>query len=167
MLIDDAEPMARTSESEEDRQPDLTGTARHLNSGAIHLLRGLRAVDREAGLTPARLSALSVIVFGGPCTLGRLAAAEGVASPTMTRIVDGLCELGLARREPHPDNARMALISATTEGETLMRAAVERRFKRIVAAMSALPETDRILLQEAAPALHRLAHVLRGWDPPA
>ena len=66
---------------------------------------GLRVVDREAGLTPARLSALSVLVFGGPCTLGRLARTEDVAGPTMTRIVDGL-ELGLARREPHPDNAR-------------------------------------------------------------
>jgi len=58
--------------------------ARSINSGAIHLLRGMREVDRQAGLTPARLSALSVVVFGGPRTLGRLAEIEGVAGPTMT-----------------------------------------------------------------------------------
>ena len=39
-------------------EADLEATARALNSGAIHLLRSLAAVDRLAGLTPARLSAL-------------------------------------------------------------------------------------------------------------
>src|SRR6478752_7380496 len=67
------------------------------------------ASDRGAGLTPARLSALSVLVFGGPCSLGRLAKAEDVAGPTMTRIVDGLVDLGLAERKPHPDGANMVL----------------------------------------------------------
>ena len=61
------------------RKSRLDGPASDLNSAAIHLLRGLRATDRAAGLTPARLSALSVIVFGGPCPLGRLARAEDVA----------------------------------------------------------------------------------------
>jgi hypothetical protein len=77
-----------------------------LNSGAIQLLRGMRAVDRESGLTPARLSALSVLVFGGPRGLGALARAEGVAGPTMTRIVDGLVAAGLAERRPHPADGR-------------------------------------------------------------
>jgi DNA-binding MarR family transcriptional regulator len=113
---------------------DLTPTARDLNSGAIHLLRGMRTVDRESGLTPARLSALSVLVFGGPATLGRLAQAEEVAGPTMTRIVDGLVDLGLARRAPHPDNARMSIVSATPEGETLMQAGAQRRFDEIIRA---------------------------------
>jgi len=45
-----------------------------LNSGAIHLLRSLAAIDKLAGLTPARLSALSVLVFAGPRSLGALAA---------------------------------------------------------------------------------------------
>ena len=48
----------------------LADTASELNSAAVHLLRALRATDRAAGLTPARLSALSVLVFGGPCPLG-------------------------------------------------------------------------------------------------
>jgi DNA-binding MarR family transcriptional regulator len=140
---------------------DALQVAHDLNSGAIHLLRGLRIVDCGAGLTPARLSALSVLVFGGPCALGRLARTEDVAGPTMTRIVDGLCALGLARREPHPDNARMTLVSATQEGEALMRTAQMRRLEEIAAAMDRLPDADRDLLAAAAPVLRRLAALVR------
>src|ERR1022692_5105488 len=88
-----------------------------LNSGAIHLLRGLGAVDREAGRTPARLSALSVLVFGAPCTLGELAAAEGVAGPTMTRIVDGLAQAGLAERRAHPRDGRGGALAGAGRGQ--------------------------------------------------
>jgi DNA-binding MarR family transcriptional regulator len=132
-------------------------TAAALNSGAIHLLRGLRAADRDSGLTPARLSALSVLVFGGPTTLGRLARVEDVAGPTMTRIVDGLCALGLARREPHPDSARSVRISATEQGEAIMRRAAQRRIEVITAALQALPASERERLRVAAPALAPLA----------
>ena len=139
----------------------LAGTASDLNSAAIHLLRGLRATDRAAGLTPARLSALSVLVFGGPSPLGRLARTEDVAGPTMTRIVDGLCELGLAERRPHPDGGRLVLVAATAEGERVMRAARQARVDTIVAALRTLPAEDRAAITAAAPALLRLANAIR------
>jgi DNA-binding MarR family transcriptional regulator len=145
----------------------LAGTASDLNSAAIHLLRGLRATDRSAGLTPARLSALSVLVFGGPCTLGRLARAEDVAGPTMTRIVDGLCGLGLAERRPHPDGGRMVLVAPTAAGERVMRAAQQARVDAIVAALRALPADDRAAIVAAAPALRRLATTVPTTDPDA
>ena len=140
----------------------LAGTASELNSAAIHLLRGLRAIDRAAGLTPARLSALSVLVFGGPCPLGRLARTEDVAGPTMTRIVDGLCELGLAERRPHPDGGRLVLVAATAEGERVMRAAQQARIDTIVAALRALPAEDRAAIVAASPTLLRLADAVRA-----
>ena len=61
--------------------------ADRLHSAAIHLLRRVRQQDVATGEGPARLSALSVLVFGGPKTLGELAAAEQVKPPTMSRIV--------------------------------------------------------------------------------
>ncbi len=143
---------------------DLQNAARDLNSGAIHLLRGMRNVDRESGLTPARLSALSVLVFGGPGTLGRLARAEDVAGPTMTRIVDGLCALGLAERTTHPDNGRAVIISATAAGHELMEAAAQRRFDAIVGGMAELSEEDRKALVAAALPLRRLAAIIRQHD---
>jgi DNA-binding MarR family transcriptional regulator len=142
-------------------------TAAQLNSGAIHLLRGLRRVDEAAGLTPARLSALSVLVFGGPCTLGRLAEIEDVAGPTMTRIVDGLSDLGLAERSTHPLSGRAVMISATPAGTELMQAAARRRHSAIAAALARLSARERAALERAAPALVRLADVLREQESPA
>ena len=142
----------------------LEAVASALNSGAIHLLRSLAAVDRLAGITPARLSALSVIVFGGPRPLGELAAAEGVAGPTMTRIVDGLVAGGLAERRPDPRDGRAALIAATPAGEELMRAAAGRRISAIASAIAELPATDRRRLGASAGLLDRLAKTIRAAD---
>ena len=75
--------------------------ADRLHSAAIHLLRLVRVQDAATGVAPARLSALSVIVFGGPVSLNDLARAEQVRPPTMSRIVDALEAEGLARRTVH------------------------------------------------------------------
>jgi DNA-binding MarR family transcriptional regulator len=143
------------------REPDLEAVAGALNSGAIHLLRSLAAVDRLAGLTPARLSALSVIVFGGQQSLGALALAEGVAGPTMTRIVDGLVAADLAERRPDPSDGRAIVIAATAAGDSLMRAAAGRRIAAIATAISALPAADRRRLAAAAGLLDGLAADVR------
>lgn len=139
----------------------LDAVASALNSGAIHLLRSLAAVDRQAGLTPARLSALSVIVFAGPRQLGELAAAEGVAGPTMTRIVDGLVGGGLAERRPDPGDGRVVVIAATPAGEDLMRAAAGRRISAIASAIAELPAADRRRLTASAGLLDRLTEIVR------
>lgn len=144
---------------------ELEVVASALNSGAIHLLRSLAAVDRLAGLTPARLSALSVIVFAGPRSLGALAAAEGVAGPTMTRIVDGLVAAGLAERQPDPGDGRAVVIAPTAAGETLMRAAAGRRIAAIATAISDLPAADRRRLAAAAGLLDRVAAQIRAVAP--
>jgi hypothetical protein len=49
-----------------------------LHGAAIRLLRYVRKEDVASGITGAQLSVLSVLVFGGPQTLGALAAAEQV-----------------------------------------------------------------------------------------
>src|SRR3954468_14349028 len=95
---------------------DAAQVADRLHSAAIHLLRRLRTEDTASGLTAPRLSALSVIVFGGPLTLGALAAAEQVRPPTMTRLVAALEQAGLVARELDPDDRRHVLLRATAEG---------------------------------------------------
>lgn len=139
-------------------------TAQQLNSGAIHLLRSLRLVDRQAGLTSARLSALSVLVFGGPHSLGGLAAAEGVSSPTMTRIVDGLERDKLARRRVLAGPGRPVEVSATARGRRLMERAAGRRLDAIEAAIAQLPVDDQHAVRTAAPILDTLATHLRTTD---
>src|SRR5207245_9324195 len=87
-----------------------------LHSAAIHLLRRARKQDTGTGEGPARLSALSVLVFGGQTTLGRLAAAEQVKPPTMSRIVAGLKPSGLVHIEADMRDARRGQFSATAQG---------------------------------------------------
>ncbi|MBI3647651.1 MAG: MarR family transcriptional regulator [Actinobacteria bacterium] len=63
--------------------------ADRLHSVALHLSRRLRTEGDELGLSPPRLSALSVVVDTGPISVGELASTEGVTPPTMSRLVDG------------------------------------------------------------------------------
>jgi DNA-binding MarR family transcriptional regulator len=106
-----------------------------------------------------------VIVFAGPRSLGALAAAEGVAGPTMTRIVDGLVAAGLAERRPDPGDGRAVLIAPTQAGEGLMRAAAGRRITAIADAITDLPTADRRRLAAAAGLLDRLAATVRERGP--
>src|SRR5690349_10640601 len=91
----------------------VSDVADRLHSAAIHLLRRAREQDDTSGLSASRLSALSVVVFRGPLTLGELAKAEAVRSATMTGIVNGLVADELVRRRPHADDGRAVLVEAT------------------------------------------------------
>jgi DNA-binding MarR family transcriptional regulator len=101
------------------------------SGAAIHLLRSVREVDKLAPIGPAQLSALSVLVFVGPRTIGDLAAAEPVRSPTMSGIVAALETRGLVKREPNPNDRRSTLILATSSGKATLRDARNRRIAAI------------------------------------
>lgn len=120
------------------------------HSLAIHLLRRLRREDAASALTGPRLSALSVIVFGGPVTLGELAAAEQVKPPTMTRLVSALEDAGLVRRESDRDDKRVVRLRATAKGEQLLHAGRARRVKSLAEPIAELSAADRITLTKAA-----------------
>src|SRR5437879_10319120 len=94
--------------------------ADRFHSAAIHALRHVRREDPATGLGPARLSALSVLVFGGPKTLGELAAAEQVKPPTMSRIVTGLARSRLVEVTADPEDGRRMSIQATAKGVQLL-----------------------------------------------
>jgi DNA-binding MarR family transcriptional regulator len=136
--------------------------AEQLNSFAIHLLRSLRPVDQRAGLTAARLSTLSVLVYAGPQTLSALARIEEVRRPTMSGIVDGLEEAGLARRIPHPTSARLILIEATGAGQRIMETARQARLQAIAESLARLELWAREAIIAAAPHLQNLVEGLRS-----
>ena len=119
-----------------------------LHSAAIHLLRKVRAKDRSAGIGPAQLSALSVLVFGGPRSLKELAEAEQVRPPTMSRIVAGLARTRLTRRKTTDDKRRM-LLEATARGKKILR---EGRRRRVEMLVNALEKFSADELREAAAA---------------
>ena len=113
--------MARKNSPQNRNEPEVEMLADRLHSTAIHLLRLVRVQDARSGVGPAQLSALSVIVFGGPLSLNDLAKAEQVRPPTMSRIVDGLEAAGLARRSANPADRRAIIIEATPKGTSILQ----------------------------------------------
>jgi len=135
-------------------------TADRLHSGAIRLLRRLRRQDAASGLSGPQASALSVLIYGGAMNLGRLAAAEQVKAPTMSRLVKDMEALGLVFRRPDPDDARGVILDATEKGRAMFDRARERRLSALTAAVGDLPGDDRACLDRAAALMLRLAHAL-------
>src|SRR5689334_15108723 len=122
------EPPRKTRESPPDAAEHL---ADRLHSAAIHLLRRLRKEDAKTGLSAPRLSALSVVVFGGPVTLGELANAEQVRPPTMTRLVSALEQEELVDRETDPNDGRLTRVRATPKGRALLLRGRARRVQAL------------------------------------
>ena len=131
--------------------------ADRLHSAAIHLLRRVRVRDVELGLSGPRLSALSVVVIAGPLTVGELAAAEQVRSPTMTRLVDGLEREGLVTREPNPADARSVLVRATPTGRLVLSRGRAARIEDLAARLTALAPEELAALREASALIERVA----------
>jgi DNA-binding MarR family transcriptional regulator len=134
-----------------------------LHSAAVRLLRLVRAHDDAGGLTAPRASALSVLVFGGPMTLGALARAEQVRPPTITRLVQGMTRDGLVRLSDDGTDARVRRIAATTKGRRLLLQARDRRVGRLAALLAALPAAERRLVVRATGVLAGL--VARAATP--
>src|SRR3954469_25192434 len=113
--------------------------ADRLHSAAIKLLRRLRREDEAMGLTAARASALSVLVFGGhPITLGALAQAEQVSAPTVTRLIVGMERDGLVRRAADGGDGRVVWLQATAKGARLLHAGRTRRVAALEAELATL-----------------------------
>jgi DNA-binding MarR family transcriptional regulator len=127
-----------------------------LHSAAIHLLRRVRKQDVATGEGPARLSALSVLVFGGPKTLKELAATEQVKPPTMSRIVAGLRRSRLVEITSDPEDARRMRIAATPKGTALLEKGRELRINYLAAQLERLTADELSRLGEAVEILRRL-----------
>ncbi|MEO8621689.1 MAG: MarR family transcriptional regulator [bacterium] len=142
-------------------KPPVAGSpeavADRLHSAAIHLLRRLRREDDASGLSAPRLSGLSVLVFGGPRTIGDLAMVEQVRVPTMSRLVAALEADKLLRRVPDPSDRRVVRVEATAAGHTLLHAGQRRRVAALAADVARLTATERHAILKVIPLLEKLA----------
>jgi DNA-binding MarR family transcriptional regulator len=118
-----------------------------IHSASIHLLRRVREVDAAAmEISPARASALSVLVFGGARSLGELAADERVTPATMSKLVSALESEGLVRRYPDVNDARAIRIEATAKARRILERGRSKRLdllERLLADASAA-EVDAV-----------------------
>lgn len=130
-------------------QADLE-LADRLHSAAIRLLRRLRTEDDATGLSAPRASALSVLVFVGPQTLGDLARAEQVKPPTITRLVQEMQREGLVRVVSDKGDKRIKRVNATAKGRRLLVEGRERRVTRLARALETQPAANKRALELAA-----------------
>jgi len=135
---------------------EATEAADRLHSATIHLLRRLRIRDHEVGIGPAQLSALSVLVFGGPRSLAELAKAEQVKAPTMSRIVASLLRTKLVRKRTDKQDRRAVVIQATEKGIRIMQEGRRQRVEALAVAVRGLAEIEIVRLLEAAKVMEQL-----------
>ena len=134
-----------------------TAVADALHSAAIHVLRGVRQEDERTGVGPARLSALSVLVFAGPMRLTRLAGIEQVKPPTMTKVIAGLEAAGLVKRRADAQDARAVRLEATRRGVKLLQEGRRLRVERLASALESLTLEEVGVLARAAAIMERLS----------
>jgi len=148
------------------KKPDPMEVADRLHSAAIHLLRSAAKPDGLSGQGPARLSALSVLVFGGAKTLGQLADAERVKPPTMSRIVAGLKRAGLAKIQMDGEDARKIHISVTPKGERLLQEARQRRIQTLAETLAGVAADELAILCKASEIIEQSLRRPKGQAMP-
>ena len=131
-------------------------TADRIHSASIHLLRRVAREDAAVGVSPARLSALSVLVFAGPKTVSELAAMERVKVPTMSRLVAAMEGEGLVRRDPHGTDARAVVLSATAKGRRVLDRGRDLRLSLLERLLSSASAHELATVREAAEIVDRL-----------
>jgi len=122
-------------------------TTRHITNQALSLTSAL---------------ALSRLNEEGPIRLTTLAAAEGIAQPSMTQLIQRLQRQGLATRINDPEDGRAALVNITNAGRALLDARRRERRDRLAALLMAVSPEDEAALTLAAnvalPIIRRLVH---------
>lgn len=136
---------------------DPLDLADRLHGAAIRLLRAVRVADEETGVSAPKLSALSVLVFGGPQSLKDLARAEQVTAPTMSKLVADLEAEGLVAKRPDAADRRSVRITATADGRAVMEGGRRRRLDLLRKRLARLTAAERARLDEAAALMLRLA----------
>jgi DNA-binding MarR family transcriptional regulator len=139
----------------------LADTAARLRLGATRLARRLRQ-QSETDLTPTQLAALATIDRCGPLPVGALAAAEQVAAPTATKVVDKLVAAGLVARRPDPADGRVSLLSLTGAGAALLGEIRARRTAWLVTRLGGLSPAELESLRDALEVLERLVDAEAG-----
>lgn len=116
------------------------------------LLRAHVPRGRSVGalLTLRRLDA------DGPQRVTDLAAAELVAQPTMTALVNRLVQDGLVCKSPHATDARVVLVEITEDGRRQLADLRAARADVLQTRLDRLDDDARAALAAALPALDQL-----------
>ena len=120
----------------------------------------IRVVTDHRDLSFTAASTLARLERAGPVRLTLLAAAEGVAQPSMTQLVQRLERQGLIMRVGDAVDGRVTLIGISDAGREVLAARRRSRDARLADLMATLPDEDQRALAAAmrvvAPLVQRM-----------
>jgi DNA-binding MarR family transcriptional regulator len=135
-----------------------------LHEQFARLARELRNLELPQGITPERLSALSVIDRRGPISVTALADQEMVRPATMSRMVSALVDDGLVKRSDDKADGRGVLVTTTTKGRRIYQRAQEQRLRHFAEALERLSDEQLVAMRALTGQLERFTLMLDGKD---
>jgi DNA-binding MarR family transcriptional regulator len=132
-----------------------------LDELAVTLLQNASLLTRllfhhaEAGISRSEASLLARLE-GGPQRITTLAEYEGLAQPTITRLVEQIEKYGWVRRERAPEDRRVVLVSLTADGRDTLRDFRARYRPLLLECLAALPDEQVAALERATDAMTAL-----------
>ncbi len=163
-MSDVASAQTSSLSASEPDSPEQEATAR-LRAVIGRLSRRLRPTVAGSALTPSQISVLFTIVRFGPLRLSEVAEIERLNPTMLSRITAQLCESGLIRRSPDPEDRRAAFVQASAAGKRMRERIHRERTQALRAHVSELGARERELLWQALPVLEQLAERLPGGRP--
>lgn len=89
-----------------------------------------------------------------------LARKHSMAKNTVSSLIQQMVEAGLVSRDPDPQDRRAVRITLTEKGESSLQAWMHGNELIVANALLRLDDEDRAMIDQALPALARLANAL-------
>jgi DNA-binding MarR family transcriptional regulator len=137
---------------------DTAGIAAALFASVSLLVRRIRQVPTEGGLTMPERQALSRLDRGGPATSSELARQAQITAQAMGATLSALQVRGLVERRPDPEDGRRVILTVTDAGRQELsdkRNARTELLSRVLTGTFTRAELEQ--LAAVAPLLERLA----------
>lgn len=120
----------------------LLGQANHA------LYKDFDAQVRAAGLSSIEWRVLATLHDTDPLSVSQLAHEVLAQQPTVTKLVQRMCEQGWLRLLADPADQRRTLVTTTTAGRKLVLPLVDKARAHEAAALRGLPAADKAALKK-------------------
>jgi MarR family transcriptional regulator, organic hydroperoxide resistance regulator len=124
---------------------------------AVRRARGRAARDPRLGLSLAQYHVISSLEAAGELTVGEIAIAAGIATPTATRMLAALERDGAVERRGSKVDRRVVTVRLTAKGRRLVRDKSKIVAEKRQRAYESLSQRER---RDAVALLGRLAEVI-------
>jgi DNA-binding MarR family transcriptional regulator len=174
-IMGEREEAARASAKGQAHGELLEKTAEQMMTIFPRLIRAIKHNSRSAGDSPVHSTfremgesqVMALFSLHGRRQLtSELSKRFNVATPTMTRIIDGLVEKGYVERQPDPDDRRCIYLQVTPSGAEIAERAREEGREALARYLSPLTSEQLTDIMRAFGHLYRLLPDMDGEDCP-